>query len=236
MDLSTIAGGAVIFVLSAALAFSQVQKSGLKSELRDWRNVAAERDTITVIDSTAVTRQAIELENLTLDNKRLDDYIKELEGNVRSTTALLTEARIAIDRLETAVDTVEVDGVEVAVRSFEYSDPVFRLRGFYEPIAATVTIPELSANFDLDITIFKDGNHAWHSMVETSDARIKIRKLNTFLAPQKINFWDKLHSGVGVYGGNGLGGGIGYIGYDKYRFYGLLGSPGIAAGFTYEFH
>ena len=108
MDLSTIAGGAVIFVLSAALAFSQVQKSGLKSELRDWRNVAAERDTITVIDSTAVTRQAIELENLTLDNKRLDDYIKELEGNVRSTTALLTEARIAIDRLETAVDTVVV--------------------------------------------------------------------------------------------------------------------------------
>ena len=221
-----------VLCLVASLAYSDYKQEALKEQLRDWQNVAAERDSLLTVTDTIVQRQALELKNIEIDNKDLREQVEALDGDLATTVNLLAKAQASLENIETVSDTIIINNETREVRNFSYADSTFGVAGFFElHDPYRISIPDLSVKIELDLAILQEETGAWQTLVDSKDPRIKISRLTASVSPYSESFWEKISYGGGVYS-KGV---IGSIGFDSHRAVGLIGVDGVSFGYIHDF-
>ena len=225
---------AIVVALGMMILFNWKINS-LNDDIEHWRNEAAKKDTLTIVDSTLNTKLAQTALRLKSENNELNKLLKKEKAKIKTQLEINAQLQDSIINLSTQTSSIViVDGDTLRTRTFRYNKNAFKLAGYFEiDIPYRISFDTLLATLDMEINVTEDKKGVWKAFIDTKNPHMTISKINTYVIPYTPTIWEKINIGLGAYVGKNNAGFIGNVGYSKYNI--LIGytTTGIILGGMY---
>lgn len=202
--------------------FAGIKIDSLEKELTDAYNLAAQRDTITVLteDSTLYRKAALEIKNLKSENNDLNTDLNKTRAKLRSATELVGYYRSQIDSaVVTPMPEYGDSVVTVTFADSNFSASMKQNTHGFESYTPPYDF-EAMAKLHLNVYISETKNHQWNSYVETPNKNVVFTDIKTKVSPYQRSWTEKVYllSEVSIVGNTSVGVGLGY---EKYGYVGV---------------
>lgn len=222
-----------IFILLFSISFWVNHKFiDFRNEITHWQNEAAQKDTVTIIDSTGYEKLALQVDKLSSRNKDLQKELKKKDAKIQSQINIIGALEDSIKNVSTQ-DSIINDSIKI--RTFDINIDAFNIVGYFQKQSPyEISFTKLLAKFNLEANIVENKDKSWSAYIDTDNPSLKITNINTKVILYTPSFREKLNFGAGIYLSDKFSSLHGLIGYNRYILQIGYTTNGIGIGANYK--
>jgi hypothetical protein len=204
-------------LLVLSLVNSKLTTDRLNDDVVHWQNEAAQTLTIETVDSTAIKKLALQVDNLTSENDKINKTVKDQKATIISQVNTIAQLQDSLMNQDTDEGSDVVVGNDtVRTRTFSVSKEAFHLAGWFmidDPFEINFT--NISATIETETNLIENKDGSYQVIIDSKLPGVTITQTIPKVVPYDYKWHEKIKLGVGAYIGGETIGIEGTVGYGK---------------------